>query len=195
MCSPIVWNLLFSVLGISLQLGISLDKAAAALATAKGVRGRVEVVPTPGKPYTILLDYAHTPDGLENVLRSARDFCKGRLIAVFGCGGDRDPIKRPIMGRIGVELSDIAVITSDNPRTEVPMDIIEDILMGIPEDKKNYVVIEDRRKAIQYAMDIGEKNDMIILAGKGHETYQEINGVKHHLDEREEVAAHLMETR
>ena len=189
-----VYNAL-SVLGISLQLGISLDKAAAALATAKGVRGRVEVVPTPGKPYTILLDYAHTPDGLENVLRSARDFCKGRLIAVFGCGGDRDPIKRPIMGRIGVELSDIAVITSDNPRTEVPMDIIADILKGVPEDKKNYVVIEDRRKAIQYAMDIGEKNDMIILAGKGHETYQEINGVKHHLDEREEVAAHLMETR
>ena len=99
------------------------------------------------------------------------------------------------MGRLGVELSDIAVITSDNPRTEYPMDIINDILKGIPENKKNYTVIEDRRKAIQYAMDIGEKDDMIILAGKGHETYQEINGVKHHLDEREVVAAYLMETR
>lgn len=189
-----VYNAL-SVLGICVQLGISLSAAAAALATAKGVRGRIEVVPTPGKPYTVLVDYAHTPDGLENVLRSVRDFCKGRLIVVFGCGGDRDPIKRPIMGRIGVELSDIAVITSDNPRTEVPMDIIEDILKGVPKEKNNYVVIEERRKAIQYAMDIGQKDDMIILAGKGHETYQEINGVKYHLDEREEVAAHLMETR
>ena len=189
-----VYNAL-SVLGISLQLGISLAQAAKALATARGVRGRVEVVPTPGKPYTVLLDYAHTPDGLENVLRSVRDFCKGRLIAVFGCGGDRDPMKRPIMGKIGVELADIAVITSDNPRTEVPGDIIQDILAGVPEQQKNYVVIEDRRKAIQYAMDIGEKDDMIILAGKGHETYQEINGVKYHLDEREEVAAHLMEMR
>ena len=189
-----VYNAL-SVLGISLQLGISLDAAAQALATAKGVRGRVEVVPTPGKPYTVLLDYAHTPDGLENVLRSVRDFCKGRLIAVFGCGGDRDPIKRPIMGRIGVELADIAVITSDNPRTEAPMDIIADILEGVQKDRDNYIVIEDRRKAIQYAMDIAGKDDMIVLAGKGHETYQEINGVKHHLDEREEVAAHLMEMR
>ncbi len=189
-----VYNAL-SVLGISLQLGISLDAAAKALATAKGVRGRVEVVPTPGKPYTVLLDYAHTPDGLENVLRSVRDFCEGRLIAVFGCGGDRDPIKRPIMGRIGVELADIAVITSDNPRTEAPMDIIADILEGVSKEKENYIVIEDRRKAIQYAMDIAGKGDMIVLAGKGHETYQEINGVKHHLDEREEVAAHLMEMR
>ena len=189
-----VYNAL-SVLGISLQLGISLADAADALATAKGVRGRVEVVPTPGKPYTVLVDYAHTPDGLENVLRSVRDYCQGRLIAVFGCGGDRDPIKRPIMGRIGVEIADLAVITSDNPRTEAPMDIIADILEGVSKEKENYIVIEDRRKAIRYAMDIAGKGDMIVLAGKGHETYQEINGVKYHLDEREEVAAHLMETR
>ena len=189
-----VYNAL-SVLGIALQLGIALEDAAKALATAKGVRGRVEVVPTPGKPYTVLVDYAHTPDGLENVLRSVRDYCKGRLIAVFGCGGDRDPIKRPIMGRIGVELADIAVITSDNPRTEAPMDIISDILEGVSKEKENYIVIEDRRKAIQYAMDIAGKDDMIVLAGKGHETYQEINGVKYHLDEREEVAAYLMEMR
>ena len=189
-----VYNAL-SVLGISLQLGISLEEAAQALKTAKGVRGRVEVVPTPGKPYTVLLDYAHTPDGLENVLSSVRDFCRGRLIAVFGCGGDRDPIKRPIMGRIGVRLSDLAVITSDNPRTEDPEAIIADIVGGLAEDAKNYVVICDRRKAIRYAMDIAGKDDIIVLAGKGHETYQEINGVKHHLDEREEVTAHLMETR
>ena len=189
-----VYNAL-TVLGISLQLGISLDKAAEALKTAKGVRGRVEVVPTPGKSYTVLIDYAHTPDGLENVLRSVKDFCRGRVIAVFGCGGDRDSLKRPVMGRIGVELADVAVITSDNPRTEEPMAIIEDILKGVPEQADNYIVVENRRKAIRYAMDIAEKNDIIILAGKGHETYQEICGVKHHLDEREEVAAHLMETR
>jgi len=189
-----VYNAL-TTLGCALQLGISLEDAAAALATAKGVRGRVEVVPTPGKPYTVLIDYAHTPDGLENVLSSVRGFCKGRLISVFGCGGDRDPIKRPIMGRIGVELSDIAVITSDNPRTEDPMAIIADIRKGADEVGKDYIVIENRPAAIRHAMDIAEKHDIIVLAGKGHETYQEINGVKHHLDEREVVAAYLEETR
>ena len=143
----------------------------------------------------MLIDYAHTPDGLDNVLRSVRDFCKGRLISVFGCGGDRDPIKRPIMGRIGAELSDVAVITSDNPRTEDPMAIIEDVLKGIDSAAKNVEVIENRKKAIQYAMDIGQKDDIIVLAGKGHETYQEICGVKHHLDEREVVAAYLQGVR
>ena len=189
-----VYNAL-TVLGCSLQLGISLQEAAEALRTAKGVKGRVEVVPTAGKPYTVLIDYAHTPDGLENVLSSVRGFCKGRLIAVFGCGGDRDPIKRPIMGKIGVEIADIAVITSDNPRTEAPMAIIEDILKGVDPEKKNYVVIENRPAAIRHAMDIAEKDDIIVLAGKGHETYQEIHGVKHHLDEREVVAEYLCETR
>ena len=184
-----------TVLGIASQLGISLSDAGKALATAKGVKGRVEVVPTPGTDFTVLIDYAHTPDGLENVLASVRDFCKGRLIAVFGCGGDRDPIKRPIMGRIGVTLSDIAVITSDNPRTEEPVAIISDILKGVSEDMGKYFVIENRKKAIAYAMDIAQKNDMIVLAGKGHETYQEICGVKHHMDEREIVAEHLAEMR
>jgi UDP-N-acetylmuramoyl-L-alanyl-D-glutamate--2,6-diaminopimelate ligase len=189
-----VYNAL-TVLGIADQLGISLSAAAAALAQAKGVKGRVEVVPTPGKPYTVLIDYAHTPDGLENVLTSVRDYCKGKLIAVFGCGGDRDPIKRPIMGKIGVTNSDLAVITSDNPRTEDPNAIIADILTGITEEDGEYIVIENRRKAIQYAMDKAEKDDIIILAGKGHETYQEISGIKYHLDEREEVAAYLSEVR
>ena len=185
-----VYNTL-TVLGIALQLGISLEAAAKALETAEGVKGRVEVVPTPGKPYTVLIDYAHTPDGLENVLSSVRDFCRGRLIAVFGCGGDRDRTKRPIMGAIGAKLADLAIITSDNPRTEVPMDIIRDIVAGLSEDTKNYEVIENRIEAIHHAMDIGQKDDIIVLAGKGHETYQEINGVKHHLDEREVVAAYL----
>ena len=189
-----VYNAL-SVLGMALQLDITLADAAKALATASGVKGRVEVVPTPGKPYTVLIDYAHTPDGLENVLSSVKGYCKGRLIAVFGCGGDRDPIKRPIMGKIGTDIADIAVITSDNPRTEDPMKIIEDILKGIDSGKENYKVIENRPKAIAYAMDIGQKNDIIVLAGKGHETYQEICGVKHHLDEREVVAEYLKNTR
>ena len=188
-----VYNAL-TVLGCALQLGISLTDAAKALGTAQGVKGRVEVVPTPGKDYTVLIDYAHTPDGLENVLSSVKDFCTGRLIAVFGCGGDRDPIKRPIMGKIGTEIADIAVITSDNPRTEEPGAIIADILNGV-DPEKNPIVIENRINAIHQAMDIAKKDDIIVLAGKGHETYQEIQGVKHHLDEREVVAAYLQEMR
>ena len=184
-----------TVLGVAKQLGISLADSAKALETAKGVKGRVEVVPTPTTPYTVLIDYAHTPDGLENVLSSVRGFCKGRLISVFGCGGDRDPIKRPIMGEIGVRLSDLAVITSDNPRTEDPMAIISDIEKGAAAVGKSYKVIENRIKAIHYAMDIAENDDIIVLAGKGHETYQEIHGVKHHLDEREVVAEYLQKTR
>ena len=184
-----------TVLGISCSLGIPMEQCAAALSRARGVKGRIEVVPTPGEDYTVLIDYAHTPDGLENILRSVRDFCRGRIIAVFGCGGDRDPMKRPVMGHIGVSLSDFAVVTSDNPRTEEPMAIIRDILEGVNQEDGEYIVMEDRRKAIRYAMDIAKKDDIIILAGKGHETYQDIGGHKHHLDEREEVAAHLSEKR
>ena len=184
-----VYNVL-TVLGIALQLGISMEAAAEALRTVKGVKGRVEVVPTPGTDYTLLIDYAHTPDGLENVLSAVRGFCKGRLIAVFGCGGDRDRKKRPIMGEIGVRLADVAVITSDNPRTEVPGAIIGDILAGLGE-AKNYVVVENRVEAIHYAMNIARKDDIIVLAGKGHETYQEVMGVKYHMDEREIVAEYL----
>ena len=189
-----VYNAL-TVIGIAKQLGISLAQCAKALETARGVKGRIEVVPTPETDYSVLIDYAHTPDGLENVLTSVKDFCNGRLIAVFGCGGDRDPMKRPIMGEIGVKCADIAIITSDNPRTEDPDAIIEDILKGVKPEYGYYKVVSDRRAAIRYAMDIAEKDDIIVLAGKGHETYQEINGVKYHLDEREEVAAHLEELR
>jgi len=189
-----VYNTL-TVLAIARQLGIQLSDTAAALESVEGVKGRIEVVPTPGKAYTVLIDYAHTPDGLENVLSSVRDFCRGRIISVFGCGGDRDPIKRPIMGHIGVKLADFAVITSDNPRTESPMAIIEDILKGVEEGDGDYIVVEDRKTAIRYAMDIAEKDDIIVLAGKGHETYQDVGGVKLHLDEREEVAAYLQASR
>ena len=189
-----VYNTL-TVLAIARQLGIQLSDTAAALESVEGVKGRIEVVPTPGKAYTVLIDYAHTPDGLENVLSSVRDFCRGRIISVFGCGGDRDPIKRPIMGHIGVKLADFAVITSDNPRTEAPMAIIEDILKGVEPGDGDYIVVEDRKTAIRYAMDIAEKDDIIVLAGKGHETYQDIGGTKLHLDEREEVAAYLSRCR
>lgn len=189
-----VYNAL-TVLGLAETQGISLSDAAQALRVSPGVKGRVEPVPVPGMPYSILIDYAHTPDGLENVLSSVREYCTGRLIAVFGCGGDRDPMKRPIMGKIGAKYADIAVITSDNPRTEKPMAIIEDILKGVNPSDGTYTVIEDRRKAVQYAMDIAQKDDIIVLAGKGHETYQDIGGRKLHMDEREIVADYLRELR
>ena len=189
-----VYNAL-TVLGVVKALGLSLRSAARVLEEVQGVKGRIEVVPTPGKDYTVLIDYAHTPDGLDNVLRSVRDFCKGRLICVFGCGGDRDPIKRPIMGRIGVELSDIAILTSDNPRTEDPGAILQDIAAGISPELGEYKMIENRVQAIEFAMDIGKKDDIIVLAGKGHETYQEIHGVKYPMDERQIVAQYLMEKR
>ena len=189
-----VYNAL-TVLGLAVSLGISLADSAAALADAPGVKGRVEVVPTPGTDYTVLIDYAHTPDGLENVLSSVRGFCKGEVISVFGCGGDRDPIKRPIMGRIGTELADKAIITSDNLRTEDPEAIIADITPGADQAGKAYEVVVERREAIRHAMEIAKKDDIIVLAGKGHETYQEIMGVKHHMDEREIVARILEEKR
>jgi UDP-N-acetylmuramoyl-L-alanyl-D-glutamate--2,6-diaminopimelate ligase len=184
-----------SVIGAALGLGIPLTQIAAALKNAKGVKGRVEVVPTPGTDYTVLIDYAHTPDGLENVLRSVKGFCRGRTIAVFGCGGDRDPIKRPIMGKIAADLADFVVVTSDNPRTEDPNAIIAQILEGMKETTTPYYVEADRPTAIRWAMDHAQKDDIIVLAGKGHETYQIRGTVKYHLDEREEVAAHLEETK
>lgn len=185
-----VYNAL-TVLGMAIGLGIAVPAAAAALANARGVKGRMEVVPTPGKEYTVIIDYAHTPDALENVLCSVRGFCKGRVISVFGCGGDRDPNKRPIMGRLGVKLSDLAIITSDNPRTEDPDKIIADILKGAKEIDKPCLVVENRREAIARAMQEAQKDDIIVLCGKGHETYQILGTEKTHLDEREEIAKNL----
>ena len=172
-------------------LDIPLDDMAASLGRARGVKGRVEVVPTPAD-YTVIIDYAHTPDALEKVLKTMKAVASGRVVAVFGCGGDRDRTKRPIMGRVAAENADFTVVTSDNPRTEEPEAIIAEILEGMPPDAPRQV-IPDRRLAIAWAMDHHEPGDVIVLAGKGHETYQEINGVKNHMDEREIVAAHRKE--
>ena len=185
-----VYNTL-DVLGAALMLGIPLEKSADVLARVPHVKGRVEVVPTPGKDYTVLIDYAHSPDGLENVLTSVKGFAKGRTIALFGCGGDRDKTKRPKMGKIAAEIADFVVVTTDNPRTEKPGDIIADILPGMADSATPYVVVEDRVEAIHWAMDHAEPGDVIVLCGKGHETYQEVNHVKHHMDEREIVADYL----
>lgn len=177
-----------AALGMVLQTGMPLADAAHSLATATGVKGRVEVVPT-DTDYTVLIDYAHTPDGVENVLRAVRGFAKGRVIALFGCGGDRDRTKRPKMGKIAADLADFCVVTSDNPRTEDPKAIIDDILEGMQGTKTPMEVIVDRPEAIHWALAHAKKDDVIVLMGKGHETYQEINHVKHHMDEREIVAS------
>ena len=185
-----VYNAL-GVIAAALALDIPLAKIADALRTAQSVKGRVEVVPTPGKDYTVIIDYSHTPDSLENILRAVRGFCTGRIIAVFGCGGDRDPFKRPVMGKIAAELSDLAIVTSDNPRTEDPYKILRQILAGMQDTETPYEVIESRVSAIGRAMELAQKDDVIVLCGKGHETYQEIGHEKHHLDEREVVASYL----
>ena len=185
-----VYNTL-DVLGAAQALGVPLQKSAEVLAGVPHVKGRVEVVPTPGKDYTVLIDYAHSPDGMENVLSSVRGFAKGRTVALFGCGGDRDKTKRPKMGAVAARLSDFAVVTTDNPRTEVPEDIIADILPGFAGSDTPYVVVVDRVEAIHWAMDHAQAGDVIVLCGKGHETYQEVNHVKHHMDEREIVADYL----
>ncbi|OFI07548.1 UDP-N-acetylmuramoyl-L-alanyl-D-glutamate--L-lysine ligase [Clostridium acetireducens DSM 10703] len=169
-----------------LNEGISLEIVKKGLENLLFVPGRCEIVTKKyNLGFEVIVDYAHTPDGLENILSTAREFTKGRLISVYGCGGDRDRTKRPIMGKIGSELSDIAVITSDNPRTEDPMLIIEDVIKGI--DKENYIVVENRREAIKKAMEIAQKDDVIVVAGKGHEDYQILKDKTIHFDEREVI--------
>ena len=184
-----VYNTL-DVLGAALALGIPMEESAKILRESAHVKGRVEVVPT-GTDYTMLIDYAHTPDAVENVLKSVRSFAKGRVIALFGCGGDRDKTKRPLMGAIAAEFSDLVIVTSDNPRTEEPGGIIQDILAGMYQSQTPHIVVENRIEAIHCAMDHAQKGDVIVLMGKGHETYQIIGTEKHHLDEREIIAEHL----
>ncbi|MBR4434552.1 MAG: UDP-N-acetylmuramoyl-L-alanyl-D-glutamate--2,6-diaminopimelate ligase [Clostridia bacterium] len=181
--------------GVCLKLGIGLDKVGRGLANVVGVSGRMESLPTDGFDFSVILDFAHTPDGLTNLLSSVRQFAKGRVITVFGCGGDRDNTKRPIMGEIAANLSDYVVITSDNPRTEDPARIINMVIEGVQKTDCSHTTIENRREAIKFALGIAKKDDIIVLAGKGHEYYQEINGVKHPFDEKLIVAEFLEEMR
>ncbi|MBQ3667946.1 MAG: UDP-N-acetylmuramoyl-L-alanyl-D-glutamate--2,6-diaminopimelate ligase [Clostridia bacterium] len=177
-----VYNALMAA-AIADKLGVDMDGIKHGLESLANVPGRVELLDT-HTPYRVILDYAHSPDALENVLKSLRQSTKQRLIAVFGCGGGRDKLKRPIMGRIGGMLADFCVITSDNPRNEEPMSIIDAIVEGIKPVTDKYIVIENRREAISYALANARPGDTVVLAGKGHETYQEINGVKHPFDEK-----------
>ena len=174
----------------AIEAGVPFDRVLEAVCASKGVPGRVEVVDTDTE-YTVLIDYAHSPDGLENVISSVRETTEGRVITVFGCGGDRDRTKRPKMGKIVGDLADIAVVTSDNPRSENPSLIIDDILEGMTDSKAEIVVVEDRTQAIKRAMQMAKTGDVVLLCGKGHETYQILNTGKIHYDEREIVAGIL----
>lgn len=173
------------------ELGISLDSVKKGLSNVS-VPGRLESVPVSGK-YTVLIDYAHTPDSLKQVLTTAKEFAKGRVVSLFGCGGDRDRGKRPAMGEISGNIADFTIITSDNPRTEEPDRIIDDIEEGTRKTNGKYIKITDRRQAIKYALENAQDGDVIILAGKGHETYQQFADKTIHFDEREVVAELLSE--
>ena len=168
--------------------GIDTPVIQAALEKFSCVPGRFERVET-DRPFSVIVDYAHTPDGLENVLKTAKQFVRGRLITVFGCGGDRDRTKRPIMGELATRYADHVIVTSDNPRSEDPEFIIGQILSGIttPEGRRRTEKITDRRSAIQQALALGQPGDVILIAGKGHENYQILADRTIHFDDREVV--------
>ena len=181
-----VSNALAALSAVLLE-GVPLERAARALESAAGAPGRMEMVDE-GQPFLVVVDYAHTPDGLENALATIREFARGRVITVFGCGGERDRTKRPLMGGIAARLSDIVVVTSDNPRSEPEEVIIDDIESGIPEEKRDpsrYARIADRKAAIKRAIEWASEDDVVLIAGKGHETYQVIGGVNIPFDDRE----------
>lgn len=185
-------NLLAAV-GTALQLGLALDEIVQAVPHFSGVPGRMEQVQIqPNQDISVIVDYAHTPDSLENLLRAARPFIEGRMICVFGCGGDRDRTKRPKMGRIAAELADWVIVTSDNPRTEDPQRILHDILTGIP-DAVTPTVTVDRAEAIRTAILQAQPGDGVLIAGKGHEDYQILGTEKVHFDDREQARAALTE--
>ena len=167
-------------------LGVPLEDAAKALPDCAGVRGRCEVVPT-NTGYTVLIDYAHTPDGLKNILETVCGFAENRVLLVFGCGGDRDRTKRPIMGRIAAELSDVVIVTSDNPRSENPEAILDEVMAGVKETigTKAHDRIADRRDAILTAIAMAGRGDTGVIAGKGHEDYQILATGTIHFDDRE----------
>ncbi len=180
-----VYNAMASAV-CALSLGLPFDTVLEALRGTCGVKGRAEVVPT-GRDFTMIVDYAHTPDGLENICRTLKDCAVGRLVVLFGCGGDRDKTKRPQMAAIAAQYGDFVVVTSDNPRTEDPKAILRDVTAGLP-DGCPHVVIENRVEAIEWAMKHAKAGDTVLLAGKGHETYQILKTGSIHLDEREVIA-------
>ena len=177
-----VYNALAAIC-VTAKLGASVEAMIQGLEEVK-VPGRSEIVPNT-RDFVIMVDYAHTPASLEGILKAVKSYTRGRVICVFGCGGDRDPFKRPMMGEIAGRLADITIITSDNPRTEDPGAIIAQIKEGIDKTKGEYKIIQNRKKAIEHAIRRARKNDIVVIAGKGHETYQEINGEKKHFDDRE----------
>ena len=177
-----VYNALVAA-ACALILGVDLSDIKKGLESIVSVPGRVEMLGT-NTPYRVILDYSHSPDALENILHTVGEFCRGRIILVFGCGGDRDKGKRPMMGEIAGKLADYSILTSDNPRYEDPMDILAAIEKGIIPTGAKYEIIENRREAIRQAMEMAVGGDIVVLAGKGHETYQDIRGVKHPFDEK-----------
>ena len=187
-----VYNALGAV-AVCLLEGVSLEHAGKSLESIPPVEGRMEAVGE-DQDFQILVDYAHTPDGLENALAAVKEVAEGKVITVFGCGGDRDRTKRPIMGRIAARFSDYVFVTSDNPRSEDPEAILRDIEPGVLEGgftPESYRLVADRREAIQLAIEMASPKDVVLIAGKGHETYQIINGATHHFDDREEARAAL----
>jgi UDP-N-acetylmuramyl-tripeptide synthetase len=183
---PHVYNML-SATATAMELGYDLDSIVAGLSKCVGAPGRFERVPHDGD-FAVVVDYAHTDDALLNTLKTARDLTSGKIITVFGCGGDRDRTKRVPMGRVAGENSDVVFITSDNPRTEDPLKIIGEIEKGVQETGTEYYAISDRREAIYRAIDLARTNDVVIIAGKGHEAYQIIGNDKFHFDDREVAA-------
>ncbi len=184
-----VYNALCAI-GICKCVGIEDNNIKEALKSASGVKGRAEIVPNTSD-FTVMIDYAHTPDGIENILNTVKGFAKGRVVLLFGCGGDRDNTKREIMGEIASRLADYVIVTSDNPRSEDPMKIISMIEEGVKKHSTPYTVIENRKQAIEYALKNAKSSDVIILAGKGHETYQVLADGTIDFDEREIVKSIL----
>jgi UDP-N-acetylmuramoyl-L-alanyl-D-glutamate--2,6-diaminopimelate ligase len=178
-----VYNSLAAI-AFALEERIAPETIKEALKKVKGVPGRFESIDE-GQNYSVIVDYAHTPDGLENILKTARQITGGRIITVFGAGGDRDRKKRPLMGRIAAECSDFTIVTSDNPRSEDPLAIIDDIVVGVKEvETAHYAVVPDRREAIRHAIYLAHPDDMVVIAGKGHEDYQLIKGKVYPFDDR-----------
>jgi UDP-N-acetylmuramoyl-L-alanyl-D-glutamate--2,6-diaminopimelate ligase len=194
--SPLVgqFNLanLLAAIATGLELGLDLDRMIEVLPLFVGVPGRMERVQIkPEQDISVIVDYAHTPDSLENLLKAARPFIQGKMICVFGCGGDRDRTKRPLMGKIAAELADIVVVTSDNPRTEDPEQILADVVAGIPASVEPFV-IGDRATAIRHAIREAKSGDGVLIAGKGHEDYQILGTEKIHFDDREQAREALI---